>query len=74
MEILAQISGNAVISAVLWIVIIGVIFWLLNYLIDYVALQPPFAKVAKIILMIAAIVLLINALLTLVGKPFINWR
>lgn len=72
--IFAAISGEAVVSAVIWVVCLGVVFWLLNYLIDYVSLPAPFSKVAKVILMIAAIVLLINVLLTLAGKPMIVWR
>lgn len=69
--ILAAISGQNVIHAILWLVVVGVIFWLLNWLISYVALPDPFGKVARIVLAIAAAILIINALLSMVGTPFI---
>lgn len=70
---LAAISGDQLINAVIWIVVAGVIFWLVTWLISYVGLPEPFAKVAKVIVAVVAVVFLINALLSLAGKPFINW-
>lgn len=70
---MAAISGQSLVQAVIWIIVAGVIFWLVNWLIGYCGLPEPFAKIARVILAIAAVVLLINALLTIVGKPFITW-
>lgn len=36
-------------------------------------MDGPFTKIAKVIIMIVAIVFLINALLSIVGKQFISW-
>jgi len=71
--LLGAISGDTLVQAVIWVVVAGVIFFLLGWLIDYVAVGEPFNKVAKIIVAVAAVIVLINALLTLAGKPFINW-
>lgn len=73
MNMIAAISGENLVNAIVWIVIAAVVFWLLNYLIDYVKIAEPFNKVAKVILMVAAIVILINALLSIMDKGFIKW-
>jgi uncharacterized membrane protein YuzA (DUF378 family) len=71
--ILAAISGQALLNAVIWIIVAAVIFWLVTWLIGYVGLPEPFAKVARVIVGIAAVLFLINALLTLAGKPLITF-
>lgn len=73
MNILAAISGEALVTAVVWVLVAGLVFWLLNWLIDYVKVAEPFNKVAKVIIAIVAVVMLINALLTIAGRPFIRW-
>lgn len=73
LPILGAISGEAVISVLVWVVVVGIIFWLLWWLLGYVGLPEPFNKVARVILALAAVLMLINALLTLVDKPFIRW-
>lgn len=69
--LLAVISGQGVIHILLWLIVVGLIFWLLTWLIAYVGLPEPFAKVVRIILGVAAVILIINALLALVGSPLI---
>lgn len=70
---LALVSGEAVVSALIWLVVMGLIFWLLWWLLNYIGLPEPFAKVARVILALAAVILLINVLLSLVGRSFIAW-
>ena len=71
--LLAAISGNNLLTAVIWVIVAGVIFWLVNWLIAYVGIPEPFNKVAKVIVAVVAVVLLINALLVVAGRPFINF-
>jgi hypothetical protein len=71
--ILAAISGESLLWVLIWIVIAGVLFWLGNWFLAYVGVPAPFDKVAKVVLAIIAFVFLINALMTLAGKPFIAW-
>lgn len=61
------------VNAVVWVLIAGLIFWLLSWLITYLAIPDPFAKIAKAIVAIVAVLFLVNALLTVAGKPFITW-
>lgn len=71
--ILAAISGQAMVQAVIWLVIAAVVFWLLNWLIGYIGVGEPFAKVLKVIMAIIAVLICINALMTLAGRPLVSW-
>lgn len=71
--ILGLISGEGVISALVWLICIGLIFWLLFWLIGYVGLPEPFAKVAKVILAVASVLVLINVILSIAGHPIVRW-
>ncbi len=75
MNALAQVivSGNSIVSALIWLICMGLVFYLLWWLISYIALPEPFAKVARVILALAAVILLINILLSIAGHPFIVW-
>ncbi len=73
MNILAQVSGDSLVHAVIWIIVAGLIFWLLSWLISYVGLPEPFSKVAKVILVVVAVLFLINILLGIAGKPLVRW-
>jgi hypothetical protein len=73
MQLLASIDGEQVVNAVIWIAAIGLCFWLLNWLIGYIGLPEPFAKVAKVILAVAAVLFLINVLLSFTGHPLVRW-
>lgn len=70
---LALISGEWAINCVVWLIVCGVIFWLLFWLIDFCALPMPFSKVAKVVLAVAAVIVVINVLLSLAGHPIFRW-
>lgn len=74
MPLLAAISGDAILSGLIWIIIMGVVFGLLWWLINYISLPEPFAKVARVILALAAVLLLINVLLGWAGHPLVEFR
>ena len=61
------------VSAIIWVIVLGIVFWLLWWLVNYVGLPEPFAKVARVILAVAAVIVLINCLLTLAGHPLVRW-
>lgn len=65
-------SLSAIVSVVVYLIIAGLIFWLLWWLISYIALPEPFAKVARVILAIAAVLVIIGVLLGLAGHPIIR--
>jgi hypothetical protein len=70
---MAAVSGENLMWCVIWLIIGGLVFGLLNWLIDYCEIQPPFNKIAKVVAAIGAVIMIINALFSLAGKPFIVW-
>lgn len=71
--LLATITGSSLLSLMITIIVVGVCFWLLDWAIKAIPVPEPFAKIARVILILAAVIFLINALLSLVGKSFIAW-
>jgi hypothetical protein len=71
--LLAVISGQQLINLVIWLIVAAVIFWLVNWLIDYIGIQEPFNKIIKVILAIFCVLICINALLALGGHPLVSW-
>ena len=70
MNILAYVTGEPLTSAIVWIVVIGLICWLLWWFIDYCGLPQPFNKVAKVAVALLALVLLIRFLVHMFGVPW----
>ena len=70
---LALISGQGLIEILVWLVCVGLVFWLLWWLVDYVKLPQPFAKVARVVLAVAGVVVLINVLMGVAGHPIVRW-
>lgn len=76
MEIIfaAAVTGSSLVNALITLVVVGLILWLLHWFITYVGLPEPFAKVAKVILALVAVIFLINLLLSFTGHGgFIHW-
>lgn len=70
---LAAISGSAVVNAIIWLVIGALIYFVVDWGLKKIGLPEPFNKIATVLLVLVVVVILANALLTLVGKPFITW-
>lgn len=65
-----MISLSAAVSVVLYLIVAGLVFWLLFWLVDYCGIPEPFNKVAKIILAILAVLVIIGILISIVnGQP-----
>lgn len=71
--VLSLISGKGLVDAVLVLIVVGLVCWLLWWLIGYIALPEPFAKIARVLVAVVAVVFLINFLFGLIGKPFIDF-
>lgn len=69
---IAAISGSDVVNLIVWLIVAGVIFFLVSWLVDYVKVPEPFNRVIKIIMAVAAVLLVINALLALTGNPIVR--
>lgn len=68
-----MISIETVVRSVVYLIVGGLIFWLLNWLVDYVGVPEPFRKVARVVLAIAAVLVVITVLLALAGMPLVRW-
>ena len=64
-----MISVSAALHAVVLLIVVGLIFWLLYWLIGVVNPPEPFKKIAICVLAIVAVLILIAVLLSLVGIP-----
>lgn len=62
-----MISGSALLSLLILIIVAGLIFYLLWWLVGYCGLPEPFNKVARVILAVVAVIFLINLLLQVGG-------
>lgn len=71
--LLAAISGEAFLWLVIWLVIIAVVYFLVQKLVEKIPMEPTVKLVIEVIMYLGLTILLINALLTLVDKPFIKW-
>jgi hypothetical protein len=66
---------SALLNVVIYLLIIGGVFYLLFWLIGFAGLPEPFSKIAKIIVAVVAVVILINLLLGFGGHtPLIRMR
>ena len=68
-----MITVAELVRAVVMIVVLGLIVWLLYYLINYISPPEPFKKVAMVVLLVFAVLICIGVLLSLAGTPLIVW-
>lgn len=73
MLILADISGRDVGSLLIQLLIAGVVFYLVIWLVNWIGIPAPIDKVIKAIVGIALVIYLVNVLAALGGHPFIRW-
>lgn len=62
-----MISLSMALSLIIYLVVAGLIFYLLFFLIGYCGLPAPFDKVARVVLMVLAVLVIIGLLLQVVG-------
>jgi cytochrome b subunit of formate dehydrogenase len=55
------------VSVIIYLIVAGLVFWLLWWLVGYVGLPEPFRKIANVVLAIAAVIVIIGILLSLVS-------
>ena len=69
-----MIAGSGLLSILVTIVVVGLVCYLLWWLIGYIGLPEPFDKVARVIVALVAVIFLLNLVLGLTGTPLIRWR
>lgn len=58
---------------VIYLLVGGLIVWLLWWLIGYIGLPQPFDKVARVVIAVLAVLVIISILLSAVGNPVIRF-
>ena len=62
-----MISIGAAATVIVYLIVAGLVFWLLWWLVGYVGIPEPFNKIANVILAILAVMVIIGILVSLVG-------
>ncbi len=70
----ATFSLNGLLELIIYLVVVGLIFWVIWWFLGYVGVPEPFNKVIRVILGLIALVIVINLLLGLVGSPLFTLR
>ena len=70
----ANISIQGLLNFVIWVVILGVIFWVIWWFIGYVGVPEPFNKVLRVVIGLVALIIVINLLLGLAGSPLFTFN
>lgn len=68
---------EALISFVIYVLIVGLVLWLLDYVASMLPLPPPFHQVIRVVIAVIGVIILIYLLLGLVGlagvPPLRRW-
>lgn len=67
-----MISLSELIRSVVLIIVAGLVFWLLWWLIDYCQIPEPFNRVARVVVAVAAVLVACAILLSLAGIQVIR--
>ena len=62
-----MISLTSAVTLVIYLIVAGLIFWLLSWLVAYCAPPEPFRKIASVCLAILAVLVVIGILLQFLG-------
>ena len=68
-----MINANSLLSALLYLVIWGLILYVLWWGIGRIGLPEPFGKIATVVLVVVTIVVLINLLMGFAGTPLFSF-
>lgn len=68
------VSGNSLVTGIITLLIVGIILWLLLFLVNKSPIPDPFKTVLVWCLYVAGVLVLINFLLGLIGHSFINFN
>lgn len=69
-----MINGSELMSVVLYLIVWGLILYVLWWGIGKVGLPDPFGKIATVLLVVLTVVVLLNLLFGFAGTPLVVWR
>lgn len=64
-------SIDALLSVVVYLVVVGLIFWAIWWFIGQVGVPEPFNKIIRVIVGLVALIFVITLLLSLLGHPLV---
>lgn len=64
-------TGYAFLDAIIFLIVVALVFGLFTWLVDYVGVQAPFRKPLRALIGIATVVVLLNFILGYWGHSFI---
>jgi hypothetical protein len=67
------ISLSGVVQLMVYLIVAGLIFWLLYFLVNYINPPEPFKKIAMVILMVCAVLICIGVLLSFAGVNVVQF-
>jgi hypothetical protein len=70
----AGISVDGLLSLVIYVVIIGLIFWCVWWFLGTAGIPEPFNKIIRVVVGLIALVIVVNLLLGFAGHPFMTLR
>ncbi len=68
------VSGNSLVSGIITLLVVGIILWLLLWIVGKSPIPDPFKTVLTWVLYVIGVILLINFLLGLIGHGFIAFN
>lgn len=68
------ITIASLVSVFVYVVLIGLIFWLLWWGLERINPPQPFLKIGEVILAVLAVLAALNILLSFAGHPLIHFR
>ena len=71
---MAPIGISGLLSTVVYLIIVGLIFWCIWWFLGYVGVPEPFNKVLRVVIGLAALLVVINLLLGMAGTPLFTLR
>jgi hypothetical protein len=69
-----MINGQELVSILIYLVVWGLVLYVLWWGIGKVGLPEPFGKIATVVLVLLTVVVLLNLLFGFTGTPLISWR
>lgn len=70
---IAAIAASGLLGLLIQLVVAGLIFYLIVWFVNWLALPAPFGKILQALVGLAAIVFLVNLLMSVGGRGFIVW-
>lgn len=69
-----MLTLNTLIHFIVWLLIAGLVYWLVIWLLAEIGIPEPFNKIIRVVIALVVFLIALNALLSLVGYPVVLLR